>query len=220
MASYLRRQFPLTFFHGEIAVCFYGLLYNTFPVPSAPLSKERPNLSICWSVDSGTWKSTKIDRSTADRSTDWPLQGQHEHALIGCPSICKSPDYLSAHLLIFILAGKHDRFENVDMSTCQQIWLFSACGRPGTIFYVGPPHGNLNPLSSPSMILSRLPHQDPARKKDKKETSDQKKRWQMNRQTCKAGTEKDKKWKFCKWQICCPRNQKIDRWADHHLPKM
>ncbi len=72
---------------------------------------------------------------------------------LGCPSICKSADCLSAHLLIFILAGKHDRFENVDMSTCWQIWLFSACGRPGTKFYVGPPHGNLNPLSSLSMIL-------------------------------------------------------------------
>jgi hypothetical protein len=99
---------------------------------------------------------------------------------IGCPSICKSADCLSAHLSIFIQVGKHDRFENVDMWTCRQIWLFSACGRPGTTFYAGPPHGNLNPLSSPSMILSWLPHQDPARKK----------RWKMRRQTEK----RDDRW--------------------------
>jgi hypothetical protein len=52
------------------------------------------------------------------------------------------------------------------------------------------------------------PHQDPARKKR------QKKRRQMSKQTCKAGTEKEEKWKICVWQICCPRNQKIDRRAD------
>ena len=41
----------------------------------------------------------------------------------------------------FYLVGKHDIFENVDMSTIEQIWHFSACGRPGTKFYVGSPLG-------------------------------------------------------------------------------
>jgi hypothetical protein len=48
-------------------------------------------------------------------------------------------------------------------------------------------------------------------KKTKKEMTDQNKRRQMSGQTCKAGTEKDKKWKICEWQICFLRNQKIDR---------
>jgi hypothetical protein len=38
----------------------------------------------------------------------------------------------------------------------------------------------------------------PPEKKDKKRDDRPKKRRQMNRQTCKAGTEKDKKWKICK----------------------
>jgi hypothetical protein len=43
------------------------------------------------------------------------------------------------------------------------------------------------------------------KKKTKKETTDQKKRRQMSRQTCKAGTEKDKKWKIFLWggKTCC-----------------
>jgi hypothetical protein len=46
------------------------------------------------------------------------------------------------------------------------------------------------------------------KKKTKKEMTDQKKKRQINRQTCKAGTENDKKWTICEWQICCPRNRK------------
>jgi hypothetical protein len=37
MASYLRWQFLLTIFHSEIAVLFYGLLYDASPVPSTPV---------------------------------------------------------------------------------------------------------------------------------------------------------------------------------------
>jgi hypothetical protein len=40
--------------------------------------------------------------------------------------------------------------------------------------------------------------QDPARKK----------RQQMSRQICKAGTDKEETWKICKLKICCPRNKK------------
>ena len=70
-----------------------------------------------------------------------------------CPlyvkSVCSSVVFFSSVLAgikelmwelfdkFFYLAGKHYWFENVDMSTYQQIWLFSACGRPGAKFYVG-----------------------------------------------------------------------------------
>jgi hypothetical protein len=33
----------------------------------------------------------------------------------------------------------------------------------------------------------------------------------MSRQTCKAVTVKEEKWKICKWQIFCPRNQKTQQ---------
>ena len=56
---------------------------------------------------------------------------------LGCPIF---PNLLPVCLLIcrvFDLLGRLDRFENVDMSTIKQIWLFLAGGRPGTKFYVG-----------------------------------------------------------------------------------
>jgi hypothetical protein len=72
----------------------------------------------------------------------------------------KSAACLSAHLIcrVFDLAGRLDRFENVDMSTnIEHIWLFLAGGRPGTKFYVVSPIRNLNTLSSPrikNLIIS------------------------------------------------------------------
>jgi hypothetical protein len=47
-------------------------------------------------------------------------------------------------------------------------------------------------------------------KKDKKR-DDRMKKETTDEQT--DMTEKDKKWNICEWQICCPRNRKIDRWA-------
>jgi hypothetical protein len=39
-------------------------------------------------------------------------------------------------------------------------------------------------------------------------------------QTCKDGTEKEEKWKICELQICCPRNQNLDRQADRDSTDM
>ncbi len=49
--------------------------------------------------------------------------------------------YMRIICQVFYLVREHDRFENVSMSTFEQIWLFSACGRLGTKFYVGSPLG-------------------------------------------------------------------------------
>jgi hypothetical protein len=81
---------------------------------------------------------------------------------IGCP---RKSNLLPVCLLngrVFVLAGKHDRYENVDMSTIEKIWLFSGGGRPGKKIYVGSPLGNLNPLSSPRIEKLMIPPSMPS----------------------------------------------------------
>jgi hypothetical protein len=50
---------------------------------------------------------------------------------------------------VFFVAGKHVRRADLNLLTFEQILLFSACGRPGTKFYVGGSPGCPFPLSPP-----------------------------------------------------------------------
>ena len=68
---------------------------------------------------------------------------------IGCPGKSNLSSVCLLICRVFWLAGKHDRPTDLDMLTFEQIWPFSACGRPGTKIYVGSASGDLNPLSRP-----------------------------------------------------------------------
>ena len=76
-------------------------------------------------------------RSCAFQFWGFSLSSSNKTDRIECPG---KPNLLPVCLLIccvFFVAGKNDRFKSVDMSTFEQIWLFSASGRPGTKKYVG-----------------------------------------------------------------------------------
>ena len=139
----------------------------------------------------------------------------HTTTRLECPGKSNLSSVCLLICRVFGLAGKHDRPTDLDMLTFEQIWLFSACGRPGTKFYVGSASGDLNPLSPPrTRKFPMIPPSTPKFNRQKKDD-----RWADRQMTdlIFPGHKSRKNAKSAKIKSAVRKTEKHDRSADRQM---